>query len=116
MPGSNCGRYLRHSPSYTGAAFRQLLHAALRTARGIDHNPVVANRVRKQVSAEDTFPEDIPLAECETHVRRLAEKVWNASKGNTRQARTVVLKLKTKEFHSFTRSLTRAPRLPTVRI
>ena len=79
-------------------------------ARGIDHNPVVSNRLRKQVSAEDTFPEDIPLAECEAHVRRLAKKVWDASQGNARQARTIVLKLKTKEFTSFARSLT--PRTP----
>jgi DNA polymerase IV len=79
-------------------------------ARGIDHNPVVSNRVRKQVSAEDTFPEDIRLTECEIHIRRLAEKVWNASNGNARQARTVGLKLKTKEFVSLTRSLT--PRTP----
>ena len=79
-------------------------------ARGIDHHPVVSNRVRKQVSAEDTFPEDLSLADCEPHIRRLAEKVWNASEGNARQARTVVLKLKTKEFCSFTRSLT--PRVP----
>jgi DNA polymerase IV len=75
-------------------------------ARGIDHNPVVANRIRKQISAEDTFPEDIPLAETEPQIRRLAEKVWNASHNNARGARTVVLKLKTKEFLSFTRSLT----------
>ena len=75
-------------------------------ARGIDHSPVVSNRVLKQVSAEDTFPDDIPLAECEIHIRKLAEKVWSASKQNRRQARTVVLKLKTKEFHSLTRSLT----------
>ncbi len=75
-------------------------------ARGIDHNPVVSNRVRKQVSAEDTFPEDIPLLECESHIRRLAEKVWNVSQGNARQGRTIVLKLKTKEFNSLTRSLT----------
>jgi DNA polymerase-4 len=75
-------------------------------ARGIDHNPVVANRVRKQVSVEDTFPEDISLAECDVHIRRLAEKAWAASKNNARRARTVVLKLKTKEFTSLTRSLT----------
>jgi DNA polymerase-4 len=75
-------------------------------ARGIDHNPVVSNRVRKQVSAEDTFPEDILLSECDAHIRRLAEKVWKASEANARQARTVVLKLKTKEFSSLTRSLT----------
>lgn len=75
-------------------------------ARGIDHNPVVSNRARKQISAEDTFPDDIPLAECEPHIRRLAEKVWTASHGNTRGGKTVVLKLKTKEFSSLTRSLT----------
>ena len=75
-------------------------------ARGIDHSPVVANRVRKQISAEDTFPEDIPLTETEPPIRKLAEKVWNASQNNARGARTVVLKLKTKEFSSLTRSLT----------
>jgi DNA polymerase-4 len=75
-------------------------------ARGIDHNPVVANRIRKQISAEDTFENDIALADCEPHIRRLAEKVWAVSRGNARRARTVVLKLKTKEFESLSRSLT----------
>jgi DNA polymerase-4 len=77
-------------------------------ARGIDHNPVVSNRVRKQISAEDTFPDDLPLEECEVHIRRLAEKVWAASRENARGAKTVALKLKTKEFSSLTRSLTLA--------
>lgn len=72
------------------------------------HNPVVANRVSKQISAEDTFPEDIPLAETEPQIRRLSEKVWSASQNNARGARTVVLKLKTKEFSALTRSLTPA--------
>jgi len=75
-------------------------------ARGIDHTPVVPNRVRKQISAEDTFPDDIPLAACEAHIQRLAEKVWKASRDNLRQGKTVGLKLKTKEFQSLTRSLT----------
>jgi len=75
-------------------------------ARGIDHNPVVPNRVSKSISAEDTFPEDIPLAETVPQIRSLAEKVWKSSRGNSRAAKTVVLKLKTKEFRSFTRSLT----------
>lgn len=75
-------------------------------AYGIDHNAVVSNRIRKQISAEDTFPEDISLSECEAHISRLVEKVWAASHGNARRARTVVLKLKTKEFISLTRSLT----------
>jgi DNA polymerase IV len=75
-------------------------------ARGIDHNPVVSNRVRKQVSAEDTFEEDIPLSDCVPHIRKLAEKVWKASKENARGAKTIVLKLKTRQFQSMTRSLT----------
>jgi nucleotidyltransferase/DNA polymerase involved in DNA repair len=53
-------------------------------ARGIDHNPVVPNRVSKSISAEDTFPEDLPLADTELQIRRLAEKVWKSSHGNAR--------------------------------
>ena len=92
-------------------SYAQRLHEL---AFGIDHGPVVANRERKQVSAEDTFPEDIPLADCEPHIRRLAEKVWAASQANERQARTVILKLKTKEFISLTRSHTPANRVSTL--
>jgi DNA polymerase-4 len=80
-------------------------------ARGIDHSPVVPNRVPKSISAEDTFPEDIPLRETESAIRRLAENVWAASRENARGARTVVLKLKTKEFSTLTRSLT-PPAMP----
>ena len=77
-------------------------------ARGIDDHPVVANRTSKSISAEDTLQEDIPLAETRPLVRTLAEKVWIASRQNARMARTVVLKLKTKEFQTLTRSLTPA--------
>jgi DNA polymerase-4 len=77
-------------------------------ARGIDHNPVISNRVSKQISAEDTFPDDLPLGQCEKHIRRLAEKVWAASRDNARGGKTVGLKLKTKEFNSLTRCLTAA--------
>jgi DNA polymerase IV len=75
-------------------------------ARGVDDNPVVPNRASKSISAEDTFEKDIPLAEAELLIRKLADKVWVASKQNARMARTIVLKLKTKEFNTLTRSLT----------
>lgn len=75
-------------------------------ARGIDHNPVISDRPTKSISAEDTFERDIPLDETEPMIRRLAEKVWTASRKETRIARTVVLKLKTKEFSILTRSYT----------
>ena len=77
-------------------------------ARGIDLNPVVPNRASKSISAEDTFEHDISLTETEPLIRGLAEKVWKASRRNARAARTVVLKLKTKEFNVLTRSHTPA--------
>jgi DNA polymerase-4 len=64
-------------------------------AHGIDHNAVVPNRSTQSVSAEDTFAHDVPLQEIEPTIRRLAEKVWTASRKEVRIARTVVLKLKT---------------------
>lgn len=75
-------------------------------ARGMDENPVVPDRPTRSVSAEDTFPEDVPLSDIEPLIRKLAEKTWNASRKESRTARTVVLKLKTKEFKILTRSLT----------
>ena len=75
-------------------------------ARGVDHSPVVPDRPTKSISAEDTFEHDVLLDETESVIRRLAEKVWNASRKESRIARTVVLKLKTREFAVLTRSLT----------
>lgn len=75
-------------------------------ARGIDQNAVVSDRPTKSISAEDTFERDVPLEETEPMIRRLAEKVWTASRKEARIARTVVLKLKTKEFNILTRSHT----------
>jgi len=77
-------------------------------AHGIDHSPVVPDRPTKSISAEDTFERDIPLSETEDLIRRLAEKVWSASRKDLRLARTVVLKLKTSEFDILTRSHTPA--------
>jgi DNA polymerase IV len=75
-------------------------------ARGIDDNKVISNRPAKSISAEDTFERDIPLSETEDLIRRLAEKVWTASRKDGRVARTVILKLKTSDFNILTRSHT----------
>jgi DNA polymerase-4 len=75
-------------------------------ARGIDENPVVPDRPTQSISAEDTFEQDVLLAETEPIIRRLAEKTWEASRKESRIARTVVLKLKTAGFQVFTRSQT----------
>ncbi|WP_263372788.1 DNA polymerase IV [Granulicella aggregans] len=105
--GDLCAMEMVMLEGYFGRYGRRLYELA----RGIDHNPVIANRASKSISAEDTFPVDIPLPETEPLLRKLAEKVWVASRQNARMARTVVLKLKTKEFNTLTRSLT-PPTMP----
>jgi DNA polymerase-4 len=75
-------------------------------ARGIDENPVIPDRPTKSISVEDTFEHDVPLSELEPMIRRLADKLWSASRKETRIPRTVVLKLKTSEFKILTRSHT----------
>jgi len=73
---------------------------------GIDHNPVVPDRPTQSISVEDTFEHDVLLPETEPMIRGLAEKLWSASRKESRSARTVVLKLKTGEFKIITRSHT----------
>ncbi len=75
-------------------------------AQGIDHSEVRPDQPVQSVSAEDTFAEDLPLSELDPHIRRLAEKVWQAARKTPRVARTVVLKLKTADFRILTRSHT----------
>src|SRR5713226_5393996 len=75
-------------------------------ARGIDDNEVISDRPTQSISVEDTFERDVPLAETEPMIRRLAEKLWSGSRKESRIARTVVLKLKTSEFTILTRSHT----------
>jgi DNA polymerase-4 len=75
-------------------------------ARGIDENPVVPDRPTKSISVEDTFQEDVLLADTEPMIRRLAEKLWSALRKESRIPRTIVLKLKTREFKILTRSYT----------
>jgi DNA polymerase-4 len=75
-------------------------------ARGIDENPVVPDRPTRSISVEDTFQEDVLLADTAPMIRRLAEKLWSASSKEPRIPRPVVLKLKTREFKILTRSYT----------
>ena len=75
-------------------------------ARGIDENRVVPDRPTQSISVEDTFEQDVLLADTEPMIRCLAEKLWSASRKESRIAGTVVLKLKTKGFKILTRSYT----------
>jgi DNA polymerase IV len=76
---------------------------------GIDDHAVQPNQLTLQVSSEDTFAQDLTLDELEPHIRQLAEKTWSAHQREAQRgriARTIVLKLKTADFHTLTRSLT----------
>lgn len=74
---------------------------------GIDNRPVRTDGLRKSVSAERTFSDDI------ADYRRLEDRLWQvceetairAKKANVEGA-TVTLKLKTKDFRTLTRSIT----------
>jgi DNA polymerase-4 len=90
--------------------FGRFGHRLYELARGVDPGEVVPDRPTKSISAEDTFEHDLPIAETVPMIRRLAEKVWAASRKETRIPRTVVLKLKTSGFRILTRSHT--PSLP----
>ncbi|MEO8778757.1 MAG: DNA polymerase IV [Rhodanobacter sp.] len=76
-------------------------------AHGIDEHAVQPERPTLQISAEDTFEHDLKLDELETHIRQLASKAWASyQRERERVACTVVLKLKTADFHTLTRSIT----------
>jgi DNA polymerase IV len=75
-------------------------------ARGIDDSEVIPDRPTQSISVEDTFEHDLSLSETEPMIRRLAEKLWSASRKEPRIPRTVVLKLKTSGFKILTRSHT----------
>ena len=90
--------------------FGRFGHRLYELARGVDPGEVIPDRPTKSISAEDTFEHDLPITETGPMIRRLAEKVWAASRKETRIPRTVVLKLKTSGFRILTRSHT--PPLP----
>jgi len=75
-------------------------------AHGIDRGEVNPDRPTQSISAEDTFSDDRPLADLEDAIRELAAKVWLAAGKEARIGRTVVLKLKTRDFRILTRSRT----------
>jgi nucleotidyltransferase/DNA polymerase involved in DNA repair len=71
-----------------------------KVAHGIDHNPVRPYRSSKSIYAEDIFEIDIPPAETEPLVRKLAEES-GPHHAKMPGGRTIVLKLKTKaQSHS----------------
>ena len=78
-----------------------------RLSRGLDDRSVSSANVAKSISAETTFLDDIfDAAELERRLWPLCEKVAARTKAAGVSGQTVVLKLKTADFKTRTRSVT----------
>ena len=76
-------------------------------ARGIDERPVRADRIRKSVGAENTFPDDLFSYEAARDaLQEIIDKVWSYCEGSRIRGRTVTLKVKFANFQQITRSRT----------
>ena len=76
-------------------------------ARGIDERPVRADRIRKSVGAENTFPADLFTYEAARDaLREIVDKVWAYCERSGIRGRTVTLKVKFANFQQITRSRT----------
>src|SRR5277367_3862819 len=76
-------------------------------ARGVDERPVRADRIRKSVGAENTFPADLVSYEaaCDA-LREIIDKVWEHCERSGSRGRTVTLKVKFANFRQIARSRT----------
>ena len=76
--------------------------------RGIDHRPVLPNRIRKSIGAENTFPRDLTsLDDMRAELGPLVDKVWHYCDSTGVRGRTVTLKVKFSDFQIITRSRSR---------
>jgi DNA polymerase IV len=76
--------------------------------RGVDHRPVLPNRMRKSVGAENTFSQDLTgLDDLRAELGPLVEKVWHYCDSTGARGRTVTLKVKFADFQVMTRSRSR---------
>jgi DNA polymerase-4 len=76
-------------------------------SRGVDERPVRADRTRKSVGAENTFPADLFTYEAARDaLREIVDKVWEHCESSGTRGRTVTLKVKFANFRQITRSRT----------
>lgn len=78
-----------------------------RLSRGLDERHISSNNLAKSISAETTFFDDVSdAAELRRKLWPLCEKVASRAKASQKSGQTVVLKLKTADFKTRTRSIT----------
>ena len=101
-----CADLRRHDVHELERRFGRYGRRLSELAMGIDNRRVDPDQPVQSISSEDTFEHDVTLDEIEPMIRSLAAKTWAATRKTDRVGRTVVLKLKTSDFHILTRSLT----------
>lgn len=75
-------------------------------ARGIDHRPILPDRKRKSISAENTFSHHLmTLSEIQSHLKPITEEVFRRYQLQSTQGRTISLKIKYGNFKQITRSI-----------
>jgi DNA polymerase-4 len=73
-------------------------------SRGIDERPVRADRIRKSVGAENTFPADLFSYEAaQAALQDIIDKLWEHCERSGNRGRTVTLKVKFANFRQITR-------------
>src|SRR6516165_10774086 len=76
--------------------------------RGIDRRPVLPNRIRKSIGAENTFSRDLTsLDDMRAELDPLVDKVWNYCESTGVRGRAVTLKRKFADFQVSTPSRAR---------
>ncbi|MFT8614648.1 MAG: DNA polymerase IV [Lentilactobacillus hilgardii] len=76
-------------------------------ARGIDDRPVEYQRIRKSIGKERTFgPEIDNQNQIDDHLMRIAELVASEMKKKKKHGKTLVLKIRYKDFSTFTKRVT----------
>jgi DNA polymerase-4 len=75
--------------------------------RAVDDRPVRPDRIRKSVSAENTFSQDlVSFEEMRAALEPIIDKVWRHCEQTGARGRTVTLKVKFSDFQQITRSRT----------
>jgi DNA polymerase-4 len=106
--GINTGLDLRaKTPDFLQQHFGKAGSYFYWAARGIDERPVRADRIRKSVGAENTFPVDLfTYAAARDALREIVDTVWGHCERSGTRGRTITLKVKFANFRQITRSHT----------
>lgn len=85
--------------------FGKLAGYLYRASRGIDHREVRSNRIRKSVSSERTYGNDLVTdADLQDAFENIIDIVWKAIEKTESRGRTVTLKARYSDFRQVTRS------------